>query len=69
MPIRITSATGEVVEDHIPNAKGGEGSQQFTKVRFPWVMLIQGSFRAHRQLTPALGDIIKDKILSARGGK
>ncbi len=29
MPIRITSASGETIEDSIPNAKGGDGSKQF----------------------------------------
>ena len=29
MPIRITSAANETVEDSIPNAKGGDGAKQF----------------------------------------
>ncbi|CAL5218467.1 g150 [Coccomyxa viridis] len=29
MPIRITSAAGEAIEDSIPSAKGGDGTKQF----------------------------------------
>ena len=29
MPIRITSAANETIEDAIPNAKGGDGAKQF----------------------------------------
>lgn len=32
MPIRITSAAGESIEDSIPNAKGGDGKKQFSAV-------------------------------------
>ena len=35
MPIRITSAAGEVVEDSIPDTKGGDGKKQFSAVRGP----------------------------------
>ena len=61
MPIRITSATGETVEDHIPNAKGGEGTKQFTEVCFSCVTLIRGSFCMLSQFTSALGNTIADK--------
>ena len=54
MPVRITSATGEVVEDSIPNAKGGEGSKQFTEVGFSVIALMQSSLRMLEQITPAL---------------
>ena len=33
MPIRLTSAAGETLEDAIPSAKGGDGTKQFAAVR------------------------------------
>jgi hypothetical protein len=32
MPIRVTSVTGETIEDAIPSQTGGNGSKQFTSV-------------------------------------
>jgi len=32
MPIRITSAAGESIEDSVPNTKGGDGTKQFSAV-------------------------------------
>ena len=32
MPIRVTSVTGETIEDTITSAKGGDGSKQFSAV-------------------------------------
>lgn len=32
MPIRVTSAAGETIEDSVPSSKGGEGTKQFSAV-------------------------------------
>ena len=62
MPVRITSATGEVVEDNIPNAKGGVGSKQFTEVCFSFIALMQSSLRMLDQITPAVEGSVNSKI-------
>ena len=69
MPIRITSATGEVVEDNIPNAKGGEGSKQFTEVCLSLSTVTPSSLCMLKEFTPALKDSMNDDILSALHGR
>ena len=43
MPIRITSAAGEAIEDSIPSAKGGDGTKQFGGVSLACTLDCWGS--------------------------
>ncbi len=55
MPIRVTSAVGETIEDSVPSSKGGEGTKQFSAVSSVciWALLLRmptAGMRAHVSL-------------------
>ncbi len=50
MPIRVTSVTGETIEDTITSAKGGDGAKQFSAVGGSVCLLLLSE--QHLSVTP-----------------